>query len=53
MAIAVNEMYEYGGFWSPYDSRHGRGILGRMTVVSRAKFDHKNAVLGIAISIIE
>lgn len=26
-------MYEYGGFWSPYDSRDGRGIL-----INRAQF---------------
>lgn len=27
MAIAVNEIYEKGGFWSPYDSFDGRGIF--------------------------
>lgn len=26
MAIVVKEMYEYGGFWSPYVFRPGRGM---------------------------
>lgn len=26
MAIKVSEMYEYGGFWSPYVLRPGRGM---------------------------
>ena len=25
--MAVSEMYEYGGFWSPYESRLGLGIF--------------------------
>ena len=26
IAMNVNEMYEYGGFWSPYVERPGRGM---------------------------
>ncbi|KDR21299.1 hypothetical protein L798_04273 [Zootermopsis nevadensis] len=41
MAIAVNEMYEYGGFWSPYDSRLGLGIA---TFKTRSTVQHHYSV---------